>query len=188
LGVNRSLWPNVERALRDTCRVGRNGGETLVVAEDASGPNETAYAGWGRRFMGWLIDILLVYVLPIVLLFVGFAAGGSEFEDDGAGAAVLYIAIPLLVLVIPLYFGLFHAGRRGQTIGKRVTGIAVRRIDGTRLSKGAAFGRAGFVFLLYIAGGVGVLVDGLWPLFDKTNQALHDKVVNSVVVKVEKAQ
>jgi uncharacterized RDD family membrane protein YckC len=89
-----------------------------------------------------------------------------------------------LILVVPLYFGLFHAGERGQTIGKRITGIAVRRIDGARLSKGAAFGRAGFVFLLYIAGGVGVLVDGLWPLFDRRHQALHDKVVNSIVIRV----
>ena len=141
-------------------------------------------ASWGRRFLAWLIDILLIYVLPIVLLVVGFRAGGSEFEDDSTGALVLYLAVPLLALVIPLYFALFHAGRRGQTIGKRVTGIAVRRIDGAHLSKGAAFGRAGFVFLLYIAGGVGVLVDGLWPLFDKRNQALHDKVVNSLVVRV----
>jgi uncharacterized RDD family membrane protein YckC len=28
------------------------------------------------------------------------------------------------------------------------------------------------------------LLDGLWPLWDKRNQALHDKVANTVVIRM----
>ena len=33
---------------------------------------------------------------------------------------------------------------------------------------------------------IGLLVDALWPLWDKGKQALHDKVVGSIVVKVDR--
>ena len=47
---------------------------------------------------------------------------------------------------------------------------------------GRALGRytITFVFGVFV---IPVLLDYLWPLWDQKNQALHDKVVSSVVVR-----
>jgi hypothetical protein len=82
-----------------------------------------------------------------------------------------------------LYFALFHALGHGQTLGKRAMGIAVRSVAGTGIGIGRALGRAYFMFFLYLLGGLGLLIDGISPLWDRRNQALHDKVVDTVVIR-----
>ena len=53
---------------------------------------------------------------------------------------------------------------------------------GGSIGYGRAFGRLAIIFVsaLFI---LPIVLDYLWPLWDKKNQALHDKVVGSVVVK-----
>jgi uncharacterized RDD family membrane protein YckC len=143
-------------------------------------------ASWARRFAAWLIDITIVVVIPI---FTVALVASAVSTDEATGEGVAYLAGFALLILMPIYFALFHAGRRGQTPGKRVTGIAVRDMrTGAQLGHGAAFGRAYFMFAMYLAGGVGLLLDGLWPLWDKRKQALHDKVVSSVVVRISSPQ
>jgi uncharacterized RDD family membrane protein YckC len=70
-----------------------------------------------------------------------------------------------------------------------VTGCRVVRAEGQRVTfgwaalrevvvKGLVLGIAGS-----LTGGLAYIVDGLWPLFDGQNRALHDYVVDSRVVK-----
>jgi hypothetical protein len=40
-----------------------------------------------------------------------------------------------------------------------------------------------FVFAFYLVFAIGLLIDCLWPLWNKRNQALHDKAVGSIVVR-----
>jgi uncharacterized RDD family membrane protein YckC len=147
----------------------------LSLAQSSLGETATAFsaASWARRFAAWLIDITIVVVIPIIAVAVVASAVST---DESTGEGVAYLAVFALLIVMPIYFALFHAGRRGQTPGKRVTGIAVRDMrTGARLGRGAAFGRAYFMFAMYLAGGVGLLLDGLWPLWDKQKQALHER-------------
>jgi uncharacterized RDD family membrane protein YckC len=138
-------------------------------------------AGWGTRFAAWLLDIVVVYVAPIVITSIVVVAAGA---DEATSEAFAYLVGFALLLFGPAYFALFHAGRRGQTLGKRTTGIAVLDDDtGGRLPYGRAFGRAYLMFALYFVFAVGLVVDCLWPLWDKRNQALHDKAVGSLVVR-----
>ncbi len=76
-----------------------------------------------------------------------------------------------------------HGRERGQTLGKRWLGIrVVADSTGRSIGYGRAFGRYAIsvVFGIFI---IPALLDYLWPLWDEKNQALHDKVVGSVVVK-----
>jgi uncharacterized RDD family membrane protein YckC len=147
------------------------------------GDSSIVLAGWFRRVLALMIDLLIVWVVPVTCLTLGLAAGGSNLEDDSVGAAVLFLAVLALTLLWPLYFALFHAFGGGRTPGKRALGITVRDITGAKIGVGRAFGRAFFFLLLYFLGGIGLLIDGLWPLWDRRNQALHDKVVDTIVIR-----
>jgi hypothetical protein len=85
----------------------------------------------------------------------------------------------LSVLGVPaLYFALFHRGRRGATPGKRLLGVAVRRLDGKRMSLLGAFERFGGYF--GIPGTFGIGLVELWkhPL----RQLEHDRGAGTVVL------
>lgn len=136
-----------------------------------------AYAGWGSRLGAYLIDMLILFV-PILILLVIVVASASD-EDSGGGTALTYLA----TLVVPaIYFVVMHGGERGQTFGKRAVGIRVVDERGGSIGYGRAFGRYAitFVFGIFI---LPVLLDYLWPLWDRKNQSLHDKVVGSFVVR-----
>jgi uncharacterized RDD family membrane protein YckC len=80
------------------------------------------------------------------------------------------------------------ARTNGKTVGKMATGCRVVRSDGRRVDflwaalrevavKAVALGVAGAA-----TGGIAYAVDWLWPFADKRNRALHDIVVDSLVV------
>jgi uncharacterized RDD family membrane protein YckC len=79
-----------------------------------------------------------------------------------------------------LYFGLLTAGRRGQTLGKRLFGIRVARLDGHRLSLVESLER--FVGYLHIPGSLGISIVDLWR--DPNRRMPHDRVAHTVVVRV----
>ena len=76
----------------------------------------------------------------------------------------------------------------GQTWGKQWLGIRVVREDAYPVTAGTAFIRDVIMqdlvfgvigsFVCYVP----TLLDGLWPLWDDRNQALHDKVANTFVI------
>lgn len=87
----------------------------------------------GRRISAALIDLALLIVLFIVL-----ALTIGESEAEGGSASLNLEGGPLavyLVLVLVYYFALEAA--IGQTVGKRLLGLRVVRIDGSRPSVAA---------------------------------------------------
>lgn len=125
--------------------------------EAAAGPPGVRgdYASWGRRVGAYLLDTLVIAVPLTVIIVIALAAGNPNDEDDSSWG-VIGIAY-LITLVAPFtYFTVMHGRESGQTLGKRWVGIFV----------------------------IPALFDYLWPLWDRMNQALHDKVVGSVVVRV----
>lgn len=102
----------------------------------------------------------------------------------------LYLGISLLVLAA------YHIGflaARSATPGKMALGLSVRRTDHPgRIGAGTAFMRmllplgvgvfSAVPLLSYLVGLVSV-VDLLWPIKDTRQQALHDKIAGTQVVK-----
>ncbi len=78
-----------------------------------------------------------------------------------------------------LYFTLFTAAGRGQTPGKRIMGIRVIRLDGKRVGWWYAFERFGGYFACLTTGLLG-FAQILW---DRNRQGLHDKIVETVVIR-----
>jgi len=110
------------------------------------------------------------------------------------------IALLAGIIVIQLAWGAYAvlalSSERGATIGMRVLKIRLVTADGyVRVSTARALGRwaAGHAIGLFgltsflgvrTIGGVPSLLDYLWPLWDKRNQTLHDKIAGTVALDV----
>ena len=143
-------------------------------------PGDRRYASWGSRLGAYLIDVLIV-IVPLVVLIVAVVVADPS-EDSAAWFLVIVAYIGTFVLPF-VYFTYFHGGASGQTPGKRMVGIRVVSDDtGQSIGYGRAFGRYAItaVFGFFF---IPVVLDYLWPLWDSKNQALHDKIVGSVVVR-----
>jgi uncharacterized RDD family membrane protein YckC len=140
---------------------------------------EAAYASWLSRVGAYLLDTLILLIPLAIILGVIFA-----IDDDSSGAwAVLGIAYVVTLLLPFVYFTVLHGNERGQTYGKRAAKIRViSEQTGGSIGYGRAFGRYGImvVFGFFF---LPIVLDYLWPLWDSKNQALHDKVVGSIVVR-----
>ncbi len=91
-------------------------------------------------------------------------------------------AVVLGAIVSGIYWVLLVGGPRGQTIGMRATGIAVRdATTDTSIGRGRALVRYVVIFALGLLV-VPVLIDYLSPLWDRRRQAWHDHAADSVVV------
>ena len=78
-----------------------------------------------------------------------------------------------------LYFTVMLTWWKGQTIGKRLLRMRVLRLDGQPISWWAAFERAGG----YAAGLATGLLGFAQVLWDANRQAIHDRIVGTVVVR-----
>jgi uncharacterized RDD family membrane protein YckC len=101
---------------------------------------------------------------------------------ESAGTILFVIAIVSL-LAVPIFYYVYFVGKSGQTWARCWLDIRVQHArTGEPIGYGAAFGR----YLITVVFGIfylPLLLDYLWPLWDRQNQTLHDKVVSSVVVR-----
>ena len=90
-------------------------------------------AGIGSRLLALILDGLLIAAALIVLIILGLIAGiGTAVSTGSASPAAWTTALVVLLVFATVwgYFVLFEARNRGQTPGKRWTGIRVVRDDG----------------------------------------------------------
>ena len=80
-----------------------------------------------------------------------------------------------------LYFALLLPRMRGQTIGKRLLGVRVMRLDGQPITWWAGLERAGG----YAAGLATGFLGFAQIFWDRNRQCIHDKIVGTVVVAAE---
>jgi uncharacterized RDD family membrane protein YckC len=98
-------------------------------------------ANFKRRVLAFLIDfaIALVFFMALPSLFSLLLSGGASIQ---------YIDFVLFLIVFWIYLTLLE-GFSGQTLGKRIIGLKVLRIDGKKLSYDqTAVRNFGAVFLL----------------------------------------
>lgn len=78
-----------------------------------------------------------------------------------------------------LYMSVFLSWWNGQTVGKRLMGVRVVRLDGEAITWWTAFERAGG----YAAGLATGLLGFAQVWWDANRQAIHDRIVGTVVVR-----
>lgn len=182
------------------------------TAAGAPRPHGLVLAGVGSRLVARIVDIIAVLLLCVVAnawfavefwrqiepyftealrrQMAGESTEGLPMPADTAGT----LLVMMLVATTAVWFAYEVPGsaNSGQTLGKRLLGIKVVRLESDeRLGFGRAFrrwGRLGLPTLLWYCWGVGFLlqvIDCLFVLIDRPlNQALHDKAAATVVVRV----
>jgi uncharacterized RDD family membrane protein YckC len=138
-------------------------------------------SGFGKRLAGYLLDGVIIF-LPCFLI-SRLAIGSGKHS----GTAIFVVGmIPVVVSVVYAWAMLTYAG--SQTLGMKAVNIrCVEASSGLPVTSGRSFGRAAAWFLFAVTSliiALPLIVDLLWPLWDKNNQTLHDKVASTYVVNV----
>jgi uncharacterized RDD family membrane protein YckC len=137
------------------------------------------FASWGSRVLALILDSLIVSVIPVIVAIALVAADRSDLANlTASGLGIVVGAV--------YYAGLMSRSgpNNGQTIGKAALNIRVVRENGELITPGFALLREILIksILLGICPIV-LILDWLWPLWDDRNQALHDKIVGTFVIK-----
>lgn len=153
--------------------------ETRPVPTGADPVTGARLASWGRRAGGWFVD-LVVYFLAFVATFLIALTTEDPVTGEISDAAALLIFF--VWFLGPSVYAWLMVGAFGQTLGKMAVGIrVVRGSDADRVSFSRAFGRAASTWLLG-AFVFPLLLAYLWPLWDRRNQTLYDKMAGTIVV------
>ena len=128
----------------------------------ASGPR----AGFWRRFVGLLIDWVLLGIVGEILRAIFGTRTGTW----------IYFAVSIV------YFTVLIGSRRGQTVGQMAMGI---RVIDFNTGGPIGYGRAFLRWLVAIVSTIAIFLGYLWMLWDKEKQTWHDKAANDVVVPVQ---
>ncbi|MCO4768597.1 MAG: RDD family protein [Deltaproteobacteria bacterium] len=137
----------------------------------------------GTRLGARMIDqfIYLLAVSPAFVLVLELD-GGGEMSTAAISAGALAGVLALAVLAVNLNM----LNQRGQTIGKRILGVRIVRMDGSDISLGRIIGlRVLPIQLLGLIPGVGGifgLADSLF-IFRDDRRCLHDLLADSKVIQ-----
>lgn len=168
----------------------------VIVAEEVEGPEVGMYAGLGRRFIAFIVDAILIFLIGIVTITFFSMTNGvkyayfiavqrapvSELTEAGtldAALGPIVASLGMFFIIIPwLYFAGFESARSQATPGKVLMHIMVTDMDGNKPTFARAtlrhFGK--FISALIIF--IGFLMIGL----TKKRQGLHDKIGSCLVL------
>jgi uncharacterized RDD family membrane protein YckC len=149
-------------------------------------------AGYGARLGGWIIDWILLGIVATPLLLVTHSLHRTHslvvtngLSTHQTGFNVSPGGIALQALIVLGYGAILCGSTRGQTVGMMIAKTkAIDENGGGPIGFPRALGRAAFEYLMAILLFVPWIVDMLFPVWDPSNQTLHDKVTRTVVVKI----
>lgn len=151
----------------------------------APGQQAGALAAWGTRAAAFILDALFLFGITFALTLAIAAVAGTD-ERATVETIVYAVAIPLGFLYAPLL--MMRRGKaNGQTFGKQMMDVRVVRTGGEPVTFWNAFLRQviGQQLLMGLTLYLYAFVDYLWPLRDARNQALHDKIASTLVVRTK---
>jgi len=122
----------------------------------------TAYAGFLKRFVAWIIDVILLAIVSAIV--------NQIFNENVAGLIGFLVGWG--------YFAGMESSERQGTLGKSVMGIIVTDLDGQRISFLRASGR----YFAKILSALILMIGYIMAAFTARKQALHDMLASTLVV------
>lgn len=147
------------------------------------------YASWGLRLASYVLDSLIAFAIYLPFYIVGFILISVDTDpvtgqSEGGAPTIIGVILLGISVVLVLAFSIWNygirQGRTGQTLGKKIVSIKVLTTDGQVMGAWLSLGRT---LLFSILTTCTCYINALWPLWDDKKQALHDKVVKTVVLK-----
>ena len=168
----------------------------VATPEEDEGPEIGIYAGLGRRFIAFIVDIILILLTGgVVIAFFSLTNGlkyayfmtvsGVNYRElteagtlDAALGPVI-AAFGMLLIVVPwLYFAGFESSRSQATPGKVLMGLRVTDMDGNK----PTFARTTLRFFGKFISTLIIFIGFLMIGFTQKHQGLHDKIAGTVVL------
>lgn len=138
-------------------------------------------AGLGYRLLATLLDIIFMSVYIALLLFCLGMAGYLNQHLFSGGHFVLFTLLSIASLPVLLYHFLSETFMNGQSLGKRIMGIKVVKLDGSQAGVGSYLLRSVFRIIdIHVMNGVVALI--CIPVSDKS-QRLGDMAAGTTVIK-----
>lgn len=142
------------------------------------------YAGFWLRVAAYLIDSVIIGAAAMIILtffmFISFLFIGFLSEIAVLLGLLFYFGIYIIIAAMAISYWIFMNASKWQgTIGKIVVGIKVVDMEGNRLT----YGKSGLRYLTYIVSGLTLGVGFILAAFTDKKQALHDMLVDTLVVK-----
>lgn len=163
--------------------------ETQPQGSESSQPEPVGgdnMAGLGARFFAHMVDMLLYLAGPVASVAAGLSMSGKNKAEEANVIAMTIVLGGIALALVVIVINVVLLTVSGQSIGKRLLGIRIVRMDGSR----ASFGRIFFLrfFLVYVimgsvAWGLVQLVDALL-IFRDSRRTLHDEIADTHVVEV----
>lgn len=162
---------------------------TPGVYAPVSAARPLAYAGFWLRFVAWIIDTIILWIVTSFITIPIVAATGLREmvlnhppqtpEELLALMGTVWKIVILGVVIKWLYYALLESSAWQATIGKLTLGLKVTDMAGNRVSFGRAtgrfFGKIISAFILWI----GFIMAG----FTAQKQALHDMMASCLVMR-----
>lgn len=137
-----------------------------------------------ERVIAFVIDGVILGIVGGIAGAIFSIPGGLISGDGSDGTMVMVGSLLSLVgslvqLVIYIGYDIYFWTKSGQTPGKMIMKIKVVSVEGNLLTMGGAVMRV----IGYFVSSFVCMLGYLWPLFDKDQQAWHDKIAKTYVVK-----
>ncbi|MBQ8682089.1 MAG: RDD family protein [Bacilli bacterium] len=138
------------------------------------------YASFRKRLGAYLIDSIIMGVVGLIiyalLITINFF---MSMQNSSSFIGIIMIICTLLIMWgQPIYCLFAECSKKHATLGKRIMHIVVKNNDGSYLTFPQSLIRN--LLKLFIPGGT--LISIITILFNQKKQALHDIILNQVVV------
>jgi uncharacterized RDD family membrane protein YckC len=138
------------------------------TAAEASG---LKLAFWGERFVAWLIDAIIIWIVTFIL-------GLLNLSLTWWSGWPFWVPFFNLNGIIFFLYWMLMDGLYGQSFGKMIMRLKVTHLDGSQIGMGAAaLESVGKAFLLPID----VLIG--WILYPKRRQRIFNYLSETIVIK-----
>ncbi len=138
------------------------------------------YASVGRRWFASVIDGILLSIFSVAII-IPLSVVARVSNSDSVSSLTDVIG-QLLTVIVSFGYYVYMIGSRGQTLGKMAMGIKVIKKDTSQIPGFTA------AFLREVVGkilsGIVLGLGYLWAIWDKDKQTWHDKIAQTIVVKV----
>jgi len=137
------------------------------------GERELVLSSWGKRFVAWLVDAIIVNIVYAAIV---FSAGLPVIPSFDKTSSLMFTSGSTLFFI---YWTLLE-GAEGQSVGKMLLGLKVVDMEGNDIGfVKAAIESFGKAYLLLLDVIVGMLA------FGDTRQRLFNRLSRTIVIRVE---
>jgi uncharacterized RDD family membrane protein YckC len=167
-----------------------------TLPEEEEGPDVGVYAGLGRRFVAFIIDLILILLIDLVVagtlgLFRGFQnlyfyavqhVPAAELTNEGTTAALfgsIIAAYGIALIVVPwVYYAGFESSRSQATPGKVLMKLVVTDLEGNK----ASFARTSLRFFWKYISALLIFIGFIMIAITRKHQGLHDRLSGCLVL------